>query len=104
MAGGPRLRWGTASSTLGPEGGGAVTTRKTELKAVEEFLQRHGLGVDDLFFALHLGAERISHNAAHPPSTREHWRRIAFECRQLWQDFSPEGERLNPERPLRPNA
>lgn len=81
-----------------------MTTRKIDLKPVEQFLLRHGLGVDDLFFAMHLGAERIATSAAHPPSTRDHWRRIAFECRQLWQDFSPEGERLNPERRPRGEA
>lgn len=73
-------------------------TARLNLQPIQEFLLRHRLGIDDLFFALHLGAEQIAHSAAHPPSTREHWRRVASECRQLWQDFNAEGERLNPER------
>ncbi len=92
------LQGGRASIKL-VAGVSPVTTRKIDMKPIEDFMHHHGLGVDDLFFALHLGAERVAHNAAHPPSTREHWRRIAFECRQLWQDYSAEGERLNPERP-----
>lgn len=72
--------------------------RELDLSPVRDLLERFQIGVDDLFFALHLGAERIAQNPAHPPSTRQHWRQVSEACRQLWQDFGPGGERLNPER------
>lgn len=70
---------------------------------ITELLTRHGLGIDDLFFALHLGAERIARNPSTPPSTRKVWLQIAEECRTLWQDHDADGQRLNPLRQQRPD-
>lgn len=70
-----------------------------DLSALAELLSRHDMGVDDLFFVLHLGAERVAHNQNLPPSMRKHWLQIVEECRGLWQDHDQSGQRLNPSRP-----
>lgn len=65
-----------------------------DLTAVLQFLERHDMGVDDLFFVLHLGSKQLSLQKDVPAPTREHWRKVAEECHDLWHNTLRTGTRL----------
>lgn len=69
--------------------------RERNLTLVAQFLDRHGIGVDDLFFALHLGAKQIATNPNMSPDTRAHWAIIREECHTLWHNIHGSGAYLN---------
>lgn len=68
--------------------------KEPDLNAVKEFLVRHDMGVDDLFFVLHLGARQLSTKQDVPPPVREHWSKVAEECHDLWHNTLRSGTRL----------
>ncbi len=68
--------------------------KERDLKSLNEFLDKHDMGVDDLFFVLHLGARQLSMKQDVPATTREHWRKIAQECEDLWHNTLRHGQRL----------
>ncbi len=68
--------------------------KERDLSALEQFLDKHGIGVDDLFFVLHLGARQLAFKQDVPPPVREHWRKIADECHDLWHNTLRSGNRL----------
>jgi hypothetical protein len=65
-----------------------------DLTALLEFLNRNEMGVDDLFFVLHLGAKTLSLKQDVPAPVREHWRNVAEECHDLWHNTLQSGTRL----------
>lgn len=69
--------------------------RRFDCKALEAFMKEHDLGVDDLFFVIHLGAEQIAKNPNYPAATRRFWAQRAEECRDLWHNTSREGDDLH---------
>jgi hypothetical protein len=68
--------------------------KERDLTALSRFLEQHKIGVDDLFFVLHLGAKQLSMQSDRPIETREHWKKIAEECHDLWHNTLPAGNRL----------
>jgi hypothetical protein len=68
--------------------------KERDLKALEAFMERHGMGVDDLFFVIHLGARQLSLKQEIPAPVREHWRKVAEECHDLWHNTLRTGTRL----------
>ncbi|MDB4895921.1 MAG: hypothetical protein JWN15_2183 [Firmicutes bacterium] len=68
--------------------------RERDLTALAQFLEQHDMGVDDLFFVLHLGATQLSMKPDVPAPTREHWRKVSEECHDLWHNTLRSGTRL----------
>jgi|GEM_PF-3531252 len=68
-------------------------TQKRDLTALNQFLDKNGMGVDDLFFVLHLGARQLSLKQDVPPKVREHWKQVAEECHDLWHNILRDGQR-----------
>ena len=62
-----------------------------ELSALAEFVKRHDIGIDDLFFMLHLGAKQLRHRPDMPPALREHWDKVSNECYTLWHNTLRDG-------------
>ncbi|HEY3369139.1 MAG TPA: hypothetical protein VGK74_29135 [Symbiobacteriaceae bacterium] len=69
-------------------------TKEPDLAALRSFLDKHDMGVDDLFFVLHLGARQLALKQDVPAPTREHWNQIAEECYDLWHNTLRTGTRL----------
>lgn len=63
-----------------------------ELGALADFLRRHNVGVDDLFFVVHLGAKQLARKADLPAPQREHWSRVSEECYDLWHNTLRDGK------------
>lgn len=70
-----------------------MENKERDLTALSQFLDRHGMGVDDLFFVLHLGARQLSMKQDVPASVREHWRKVGEECHDLWHNTLRNGTR-----------
>ncbi len=68
-------------------------TKERNLTALNQFLDKNGMGVDDLFFVLHLGARQLSLKQDVPSQVREHWKAIAEECHDLWHNTLRDGQR-----------
>lgn len=64
-----------------------------DLTALNQFMEKHGMGVDDLFFVLHLGARQLSLKQDVPGTVREHWRKVSEECHDLWHNTLRDGSR-----------
>lgn len=71
-----------------------MSKKEYDLTALTEFLAKHGMGVDDLFFVVHLGARQLALKQDAPPPVREHWQQIAEECYDLWHNTDRSGTRL----------
>lgn len=69
-------------------------TNDRDLTALSRFLEKHDMGVDDLFFVLHLGAEQLSRKQDVPAPVRQHWHQVAEECHDLWHNTLRSGTRL----------
>jgi hypothetical protein len=69
-------------------------SKQPDLTALTQFLAKHEMGVDDLFFVLHLGAKQLSQKADVPAPVRTHWQKIAEECHDLWHNTLRSGTRL----------
>lgn len=69
-------------------------TKERDLTALAKFLEKHDMGVDDLFFVLHLGARQLSLKQDVPAPVREHWRAVSEECHDLWHNTLRSGNRL----------
>jgi hypothetical protein len=65
-----------------------------DLTALTAFLDKHSMGLDDLFFVLHLGARQLSVKQDVPAPVRQHWREVAEECHDLWHNTLGTGTRL----------
>lgn len=68
--------------------------KERDLTVLSQFLDKSDMGVDDLFFVLHLGARQLSLKQDLPPSVRDHWRKVAEECHDLWHNTLRTGTRL----------
>lgn len=68
--------------------------KERDLVVLQKFLDKHQMGVDDLFFVVHLGAKQLCQQADVPTPIREHWRKVAEECHDLWHNTQRTGERL----------
>lgn len=68
--------------------------KERDLTVLNQFLEKYDMGVDDLFFVLHLGARQLSLKPDVPPSVRDHWRKAAEECHDLWHNTLRTGTRL----------
>jgi len=77
-----------------PEGGQPIMDDAHDLVVLQKFLARHQMGVDDLFFVVHLGAKQLAQKSDVPAPVREHWRKVAEECHDLWHNTQRTGERL----------
>jgi len=71
-----------------------VVDKERDLAELQKFLDKHQMGVDDLFFVVHLGAKHLAQQAAVPTPIREHWRKVAEECYDLWHNTQRTGQRL----------
>ncbi|MFZ5824645.1 MAG: hypothetical protein ACOY94_09985 [Bacillota bacterium] len=71
-----------------------MNPKERDLSALTQFLDKHGMGVDDLFFVLHLGAQQLSMKQDVPAPVRAHWRKVAEECQDLWHNTLRTGTRL----------
>lgn len=69
-------------------------SKERDLRPLDQFLAKHNMGVDDLFFVLHLGARQLSLKQEMPAGVREHWRKVAEECHDLWHNTLGSGSRL----------
>ncbi|HYG57643.1 MAG TPA: hypothetical protein VD902_06210 [Symbiobacteriaceae bacterium] len=69
-------------------------TKEPDLSVVAKFLEQHDMGVDDLFFVLHLGARQLSLKQDIPAPVREHWRTVSDQCQDLWHNTLRTGTRL----------
>lgn len=69
-------------------------TKELDLTALRSFLEKHDMGVDDLFFVLHLGARQLALKQEMPAPTRQHWATVADECYDLWHNTLHSGTRL----------
>jgi hypothetical protein len=69
-------------------------TQELDLSQVKRFLQENNMGVDDLFFVLHLGARQLSLKQDIPAPTRAHWKKVAEQCYDLWHNTLRSGTRL----------
>lgn len=65
-----------------------------DLSALDSFLTKHKMGVDQLFHLIHLGAQQVGQSAEVPAATRAHFHQIAQECYDLWHNTLPSGKRL----------
>jgi hypothetical protein len=65
-----------------------------DLSTLEAFLNKHKMGVDQLFHLIHLGAQQVSISSEIPAPTRSHFQQIAQECYDLWHNTLPNGKRL----------
>lgn len=65
-----------------------------DLTALKTFLEKHEIGVDELFFVLHLGARSLSQKTDVPLPVRQRWLRVAEECHDLWHNTLRSGTRL----------
>ncbi|MFZ5815897.1 MAG: hypothetical protein ACOY93_11410 [Bacillota bacterium] len=70
-----------------------MASKERDLTALTQFLDKHGMGVDDLFFVLHLGARQLSLKQDVPAPVREHWRKVSEECHDLWHNTLRDGTR-----------
>lgn len=68
--------------------------KERDLTALTKFLDQHGMGVDDLFHVLHLGARHLSVKQDVPAPVREHWAKVAEQCFDLWHNTLRDGTRL----------
>lgn len=68
--------------------------KERDLSVVHQFLDKFGMGVDDMFFILHLGASQLSLKQEVPAAVRDHWRKVAEECHDLWHNTLRSGDRL----------
>lgn len=68
--------------------------KERDLTPLIRFLDKHGMGMDDLFFVLHLGSTQLSQKREMPAPVREHWKKVAEECHDLWHNTLRSGERL----------
>lgn len=66
--------------------------RELDLQAVAAFARRHDMGVDDLFFVIHLGAKQLMQKREIPAPVREHWAKVAEECYHLWHNTLRDGK------------
>lgn len=69
-------------------------TKERDLAVIAKFLEQHDMGVDDLFFVLHLGARQLSMKQDVPAPTRQHWKKVSDECHDLWHNTQRTGTRL----------
>lgn len=69
-------------------------SKERDLTVLHQFLNKYQMGVDDMFFVLHLGARQLSLKQDVPAQVREHWRKVAEECHDLWHNTKPTGTRL----------
>lgn len=69
-------------------------SKERDLAVLAQFLEKHDMGVDDLFFVLHLGARQLSLKQDVPAPIREHWAKVAGECHDLWHNTLSTGSRL----------
>jgi len=69
-------------------------TKERDLSVVARFLEQHDMGVDDLFYVLHLGARQLALKQDIPAPVREHWHTVAEQCHDLWHNTQRTGERL----------
>lgn len=75
-------------------GGAVCMSQARDLTPLKQFLEKNDMGVDDLFFVLHLGARQLALKQDLPASVREHWRKVAEECHDLWHNTLRSGDRL----------
>jgi len=68
--------------------------KQMDLTVLSQFMEKHEMGVDDLFFVLHLGARQLSLKQDVPAPVRDHWRKIAEECHDQWHNTLRSGTRL----------
>ncbi|MDF2627958.1 MAG: hypothetical protein K0R39_1789 [Symbiobacteriaceae bacterium] len=68
--------------------------KERDLTAVTRFLEQHDMGVDDLFYVLHLGARQLATKQEIPAPVREHWHQVAEQCHDLWHNTLRTGQRL----------
>ncbi len=73
---------------------GQSVEKERDLMVLQKFLDKHQMGVDDLFFVVHLGAKQLSQQSDVPTSVREHWRQVTEECHDLWHNTQRTGKRL----------
>lgn len=63
-----------------------------DMSTVAAFLKRYDMGVDDLFFVIHLGAKQLSHKAEMPAPQKEHWAKVSEDCYGLWHNTLRDGK------------
>lgn len=68
--------------------------KERDFAALARFLEQHNMGVDDLFYVLHLGARQLALKQDIPAPVREHWHQVAEQCQDLWHNTLRSGERL----------
>jgi hypothetical protein len=71
-----------------------MNQKERDLTVLTRFLDEHDMGVDDLFYVLHLGARQLSLKQDIPAPTREHWQKVAEQCHDLWHNTLRTGQRL----------
>ncbi|HWI66655.1 MAG TPA: hypothetical protein VNT75_32990 [Symbiobacteriaceae bacterium] len=68
--------------------------KERDLAVVQRFLEQNDMGVDDLFYVLHLGARQLATKQEIPAPVRAHWVQIAEQCHDLWHNTLRTGQRL----------
>lgn len=71
-----------------------MEAKERDLTGLAEFLEKHQMGIDDLFFVVHLGARQLSLKQDVPAPVRAHWKQVAEECHDLWHNTLRTGTRL----------
>jgi hypothetical protein len=69
-------------------------SKERDLATLSDFLEKHQMGVDQLFYLIHLGARQLALSGELPEPTRAHWKKVAEECHDLWHNTTATGKRL----------